>query len=59
LMTNLLAMLRVDLLGGHAHIRIHILLQSLASKADIKFDFHVKTHWQPINSQRMLLWASR
>mmetsp|Transcript_21823 Transcript_21823/g.53747 ORF Transcript_21823/g.53747 Transcript_21823/m.53747 type:complete len:216 (+) Transcript_21823:202-849(+) len=34
-------------------------LQTLADKADIKFDYHVKTHWQPINSQRVLLWAGR
>lgn len=39
--------------------RAESVLQSLASRANIIFDFGVETHWQPINSQRMLLWASR
>lgn len=27
--------------------------------AGIEFDFHVNTHWQPVDSQRLLLWAAR
>jgi len=27
--------------------------------AGIEFDFHVNTHWQPVDSQRLLLWAGR
>ncbi len=26
---------------------------------NVTFDFSVKTHWQPIESQRLQLWASR
>lgn len=34
-------------------------LQMVAAEAGIKFDFGVKTDWQPVNSQRMLLWAGK
>jgi hypothetical protein len=27
--------------------------------AGIRFDYSVRTHWQPIESQRALLWAGR
>jgi len=32
---------------------------SLNPGPGIKFDFDVKTDWQPVNSQRMLLWAGK
>ena len=28
-------------------------------EAGIEFDYSVRTHWQPIDSQRLLLWAGR
>lgn len=34
-------------------------LQHLGGAAGIKFRFDVKTNWQPIDSQRLLLWAGR
>jgi len=34
-------------------------LQMQGREAGITFDFSVRTHWQPIDSQRMLLWAGR
>uniref|UniRef100_A0A6T8NX31 DSBA-like thioredoxin domain-containing protein n=1 Tax=Hemiselmis andersenii TaxID=464988 RepID=A0A6T8NX31_HEMAN len=34
-------------------------LQHVAKEAGIRFDFGVRTDWQPTNSQRMLLWAGR
>ena len=34
-------------------------LRNLGAAAGINFRFDVKTDWQPINSQRILLWSSR
>lgn len=34
-------------------------LQAQGREAGIAFDFNVRTHWQPIDSQRLLLWAGR
>ena len=34
-------------------------LNALGARNDVTFDFGVKTHWQPIESQRAQLWASR
>lgn len=34
-------------------------LQEQGQEAGITFDFNVHTNWQPIDSQRMLLWSSR
>ena len=34
-------------------------LSALGSAAGIKFRYDQKTNWQPIDSQRMLLWAGR
>jgi len=34
-------------------------LQQQGREAGITFDFNVLTHWQPVDSQRMLLWAGR
>jgi len=34
-------------------------LSTLGAAAGIKFRFDVKTDWQPIDSQRILLWAGR
>jgi predicted DsbA family dithiol-disulfide isomerase len=31
----------------------------LGKAAGIDFRFDVRTHWQPVDSQRMLLWAAR
>ena len=30
-----------------------------AREAGIELNFHVRTHWQPVDSQRLLLWAGR
>ena len=44
---------------------MHTLQTLYASKPDgvsaagIKFDFSVNTDWQPVNSQRLLLWAGK
>lgn len=32
-------------------------IRALGRKANIEFDFQVRTHWQPVESQRLLLWA--
>ena len=34
-------------------------LQHQGSEAGIKFNFNVNTHWQPVDSQRLLIWAGR
>ena len=34
-------------------------LRMLGKAAGIDFRFDVRTHWQPVDSQRMLLWAAR
>jgi predicted DsbA family dithiol-disulfide isomerase len=34
-------------------------LKQLGSQAGINFRFDQKTNWQPVDSQRLLLWASR
>ena len=34
-------------------------IASLGRAAGIDFDFHVRTDWQPVDSQRLLLWAGR
>ena len=34
-------------------------LRAQGREAGIAFDFSVRTHWQPVDSQRMLLWAAR
>jgi predicted DsbA family dithiol-disulfide isomerase len=40
-------------------VRMQNSMNDLASRNDVEFNFTVKTHWQPIESQRMQLWASR
>ena len=34
-------------------------LQKLANIAGIKMDFEVLVQWQPVDSQRLMLWAAR
>eukprot|EP01051_Picozoa_sp_SAG22_P022272 SAG22_NODE_5275_length_1048_cov_1.418335_2_plen_268_part_01 len=34
-------------------------MQRLANSAGIKFDYSVLAQWQPVDSQRLLLWAGR
>jgi len=34
-------------------------MSSLAERNNVTFNYNVKAHWQPIESQRMQLWASR
>merc|ERR1719486_1579909 len=34
-------------------------LQKLANIAGIKMDFEVPVQWQPVDSQRLMLWAAR
>ena len=34
-------------------------MQHLAGQAGIKFDYDVPAQWQPVDSQRLLLWAGR
>mmetsp|Transcript_52485 Transcript_52485/g.130576 ORF Transcript_52485/g.130576 Transcript_52485/m.130576 type:complete len:263 (+) Transcript_52485:237-1025(+) len=34
-------------------------LQQVGGEAGIRFDFGVRTDWQPMNSQRLLLWAGK
>jgi len=34
-------------------------MNQLGARNNVTFDFNVKTHWQPIESQRLQLWASR
>ena len=31
----------------------------LASEAGISLDYQVQTNWQPVDSQRLMLWAAR
>mmetsp|Transcript_35668 Transcript_35668/g.42996 ORF Transcript_35668/g.42996 Transcript_35668/m.42996 type:complete len:153 (-) Transcript_35668:496-954(-) len=34
-------------------------MQVLGSRAGIKFDYQVQAQWQPVESQRLMLWAGR
>lgn len=34
-------------------------MYQLGLKAGIKLDYNVQTNWQPVKSQRLMLWASR
>ena len=34
-------------------------MQQLANNAGIKFDYGVLAQWQPVDSQRLLLWAGQ
>jgi len=34
-------------------------LREQGRAAGIRFDFRAETHWQPVDSQRLLLWAAR
>ena len=34
-------------------------MKELGKKANINFNFHVPAQWQPIESQRLLLWCGR
>ena len=51
----------IDYTGGTeaGALRAEAGLQQLGGAANIKFRFDVKTDWQPIDSQRLLLWAGR
>jgi len=40
-----------------AHVEARLREQGRA--AGIRFDFRAETHWQPVDSQRLLLWAAR
>lgn len=40
-------------------LRFERSLNALGARNDVTFDFDVKTHWQPVESQRAQLWASR
>lgn len=35
------------------------MMRELGRRAGIELDYQVKTNWQPIDSQRMMLWARR
>ena len=43
----------------HSARRFERGLNALGARNDVTFDFGVRTHWQPVESQRAQLWASR
>ena len=49
----------VDYTGGteDGALRAEHGLSQLGNAADIKFRFDQHTNWQPVDSQRLLLWA--
>jgi len=34
-------------------------MRELGRRCGIELDYHVQTNWQPVNSQRVMLWAHR
>jgi predicted DsbA family dithiol-disulfide isomerase len=51
----------VDYTGGTeaGALRAEAGLKQLGTQAGIEFRFDQKTNWQPVDSQRLLLWAGR
>ena len=51
----------VDYTGGteRGALQAEAGLQRLGGAAGIRFRFDVRTNWQPVDSQRLLLWAGR
>jgi predicted DsbA family dithiol-disulfide isomerase len=47
--------------GGREEVRTQAEegMRTLAHTCGIEFDYNVQTNWQPVNSQRVMLWAHR
>jgi len=47
--------------GGDASVRDHAeeTMRELGRRAGIELDYNVQTNWQPIDSQRLMIWARR
>jgi len=48
-------------MGGSADARAQAEqhMYELGLAAGVKIDYNVQTNWQPVNSQRLMLWAAR
>lgn len=43
----------------HARAQAEEQMRMLGRRAGIELDYNVQTNWQPVDSQRLMLWASR